>query len=101
MSPPERPRTRDRARAVVCDLSGRTGLTGADMGTADALALHQLAVRRQGGQLELHGVCPRLRELLALSGLSDVLAVEQVVGQAEQPEQVGAEEVGDRGDPAT
>ncbi len=96
MSPTEPPRT--RTPAVVCDLSG---VTGADMGTVDALAQLQLAVRRHGGQLELHGACPRLRELLALSGLDDVLAVEQVVGQVEQPEQVGAEEVGDRGDPAT
>ena len=94
MSPPKPPRT--RARAVVCDLSG---LTGGDIGTVDAMAQLQLAVRRQGGgQLELRGVCPRLRELLALSGLDDVLAVVEVIGQAEQREQVGAEEVGDRGD---
>lgn len=95
MSPPEPTRTRTRARAVGCDLSG---LTGADMGTVDALAQLQLAVRRQGGQLELHGVCPRLRELLALSGLDDALAVVEVVGQPEQREQVSAEEVADRRD---
>ncbi len=93
MSPPEPTRT----GAVVCDLSG---LTGADIGTIDVLAQLRLATRLRGGRLELRGVCPQLKELLVLSGLDDVLAIVEVVRQPEQRKQVGAEEVGDRGDPA-
>lgn len=91
------PREPTRTGAVVCDLSG---LTAPDVGTVDLLARLQVGVRHRGGQLELRGVCPQLQELLVLSGLDDVLAIVEVVGQPEQREQVGPEEVGDRGDPA-
>jgi len=91
------PREPTRTGAVVCDLSG---LTAPDVGTVDLLARLQVGVRHRGGQLELRAVCPQLQELLVLSGLDDVLAIVEVVGQPEQREQVGPEEVGDRGDPA-
>lgn len=82
-------------RTVICDVST---LTATDVGTVDLLARLQVAVRQRGGALVLQGVRTELQELLALSGLDDVLVVE-VVGKPEEPEQVGAEEIGDRGDP--
>ena len=97
MSPPEPTCAGPGPGAVVCDLSG---LTGADIGTVDVLAQLGLATRLRGGRLELRGVCPQLQELLVLAGLDDVLAIVEVVGQPEQREQLGAKEVGDRGDPA-
>ena len=47
----------------------------ADVGTVDAIAKLQLAVRRQGLDLRLVNVSPELRELIDLAGLCEVLGV--------------------------
>jgi anti-anti-sigma regulatory factor len=71
----------DRPDVVVCDV---TALDGADVATIDALARIQLAVRRAGAGVVLDGVDDRLRCLLRLVGLAEVLpdadpAAERVV----------------------
>jgi anti-anti-sigma factor len=58
------------ARVVVCDVSD---LVVSDIGTLDALARLALTVMRLGRRIRLYRPCERLRELVALSGLSDVL----------------------------
>ncbi len=55
---------------VVCDVSA---LTRPDAETIDVLARMQLTARRLGGRLTLRGACGELRDLLMLSGLTDVL----------------------------
>lgn len=87
-------RSRD---AIVCDVST---LTEPDLGTVDALARLELAVKKLGGALALCGVGPRLRELLELTGLEETLCVE-APGQPEQREQaLRVEEEADAGDGA-
>jgi len=72
----------------VCDLRG----VAADGVTVDALARIHLAARRAGVRLSLHHTSTELRELLAFSGLSEVLGLEPG-GQAEEREELlGAEE---------
>jgi ABC-type transporter Mla MlaB component len=89
---------------VICDLRD---VVHPDVGTVDALARLQLAARRGGGEVRLRHASPRLRELLTLIGLAEVLppqpdsAVEgfEAGGQAEDREQVrGVEEERDPGD---
>ena len=58
----------DAAR-VVCDVAA---FADPDAVTIDALAQFQLAVRRRGKSIELRNASARLRDLLALMGLSDV-----------------------------
>ncbi|GAA3726458.1 anti-anti-sigma regulatory factor [Spinactinospora alkalitolerans] len=84
------------ADEVVCDVSGV-----ADPGVAavEALVRMQLTARRLGHRIRLRRACGELRELLALTGLSRVLPLEErtrgfePVGQAEHREQaLGVEE---------
>jgi hypothetical protein len=61
-----------RQKALVCDL-GR--VTAADLTVIEALARMQLVARRRGCAIEFRHVGYGVRELLALSGLCDVLPV--------------------------
>jgi anti-anti-sigma regulatory factor len=93
------------APVIVIDVSA---LVDADHQTLDALARLQLVARRIGTSIRLENACDELVDLLALVGLSDVLPVAaggagsavEVNGQVEQREQIGVDEVVDRGDPA-
>ncbi|MEV7022475.1 STAS domain-containing protein [Kitasatospora sp. NPDC093558] len=102
------------ARTLTCDLAA---LTAPDLAVVDALARLRLAAARHGVGLLLLNASGRLRELLAFSGLADVLPVAsgpaapghtmpaplfglQPGREAEQREEhVRIEEVGERGDP--
>ena len=87
---------------VLCDVSD---LTTADLRTLDALARLWLAVRRAGAELVLRGADADLCGLARLAGLDAVLGVTGVRSgvelqrQAEGPEDVLADEVGDAADP--
>ena len=77
-----------RPSPLVCDVHA----LAADALTVDALARLQLAARRAGHDLALHGPSRELLELLDLCGLREVLHVE-VGGQPEEGEErVGVEE---------
>ena len=88
------------ADVVVCDVSA----LAADLVAIEALARLGLAARRRGCRLRLHNPSRRLKELVALCGLSDVLPSESLARgpwrQAEEREQPrGVEERVDRHDP--
>jgi anti-anti-sigma regulatory factor len=71
-----------------------------DLSTIDALAQLHLVARRLGLELRLYQPSQEMRELLAFTGLDDVLRV-QPDGQAEERKQrLGAEEERELGDPA-
>ena len=57
---------------VICDARA---LADPDLGMIEALAHLALLARRAGCGLEVHGACPRLRELVELTGLTDVVAL--------------------------
>ncbi len=61
--------THGGADVVLCDVRG----VAADAVALDALARLQLAARRRGCQVRLRGPSAELRELLALTGLRDVV----------------------------
>lgn len=74
----------------MCDLRG----VAADCVTVDALARFHLAARRAGVELSLRHASGELQELLAFTGLSEVLRLEPR-GQAEKREELlGSEEEG-------
>lgn len=87
---------------IVCDVEA---LVDPDALTVDALARLQLTARRLGRQIRLRHAGDALRELLALTGLSDVLPLlgDLPVEPGRQPEQReqggGVQEEGDAGDP--
>ncbi|WP_277437442.1 STAS domain-containing protein [Streptomyces sp. SPB162] len=91
---------------VTCDVAA---LTDPDAATVEALARLQLTARRLGSRIRLRDAGGRLRGLLALTGLRDVLPLEpsrpppsglQPRRQPEQRKQVrGVEERVDPGDP--
>ncbi len=89
------------AELITCDVSN---LVVPDAAAIDALARLQLTARRSGGSIRLRRARRRLRDLLALLGLADVvplsadLSVEQH-GQVEQREQVRVDEEVDPRDP--
>ena len=91
------------AELVVCDVGG---LVDPDAVTVDALARLQLTARRLGRRIRLRDPCGELRQLLALMGLGEVLAVGVPSGsqprrQTEQREQAGGvQEEADPADPA-
>ena len=89
--------TRCRANPTIdCDVSA----LAPDAVTIDVLAGLQLAARRLGLQLRLHGASAELQELVAFFGLRDALSVE-VERQAEEGEQgLGVEEERELDDPA-
>ena len=57
---------------LICDVGG---LTGCDAVAVDALARLQLTARRQGSEMKVRAASPDLTDLIALTGLSDVLKV--------------------------
>jgi ABC-type transporter Mla MlaB component len=57
------------ARVAICEVAG----VGCDAVTVDALARLQLAARRSGCQVRLHGASDELLELVEFMGLTDVL----------------------------
>ena len=77
----------------------------ADLGTVDVLARITLEARRAGCRLQVRHASDQLRDLLALTGLADVVrclddSVVEPGWQAEQrKELLGVEEEGDRADP--
>ena len=86
---------------VVVDVSG---LADPDPVLLDALVRLQLAAHRLGASIRLENACARLVDLLAASGLSDVLpALPSGVDmdrQIEQREQVRVDEEIESGDAA-
>ncbi|BCB78779.1 hypothetical protein GCM10022251_78260 [Phytohabitans flavus] len=58
------------ADVVICDVRE---ITSPDASTIDVLARLQLMARRLGCGIHLYGAHPRLRGLLVLTGLSEVL----------------------------
>ncbi|WP_406202022.1 STAS domain-containing protein [Kitasatospora sp. NBC_01560] len=100
---------------LTCDLGA---LADADLALVDALARLRLAAARQGVPVVLTNASSPLRELLAFTGLADVLPVAPGppaspappgpralrVQPGREPEQreehVGVEEVGEPADPA-
>ena len=92
------------AGPVACDVSA---LAEPDAITVDALARLQLTARRVGCTVELLSACEELEDLLALTGLLEVLAGGAVVasavealGEPELREQaLRVEEEADPGDP--
>jgi hypothetical protein len=88
----------DGAEITVACLAGRP----VDLALVDELARLQLAARRAGSSIELRRPSARLRELLDLVGLAGVLeggpSALDAVGQAEEPEQLGVQEVLPGGD---
>ena len=87
--------TGDRTRTIVV---GMEGAAAPDLGMIDALARLQLAARRTGWTIRLRVACPEVRELIELAGLADVLALD-ALGQPEDGEQLGVQEVVEPGDP--
>ena len=88
---------------VICDVGA---VMTPDAGTVEALARLQLTARRLGRTVKIRGACGELKDLVTLSGLSDVLPCDElsleVSGQAEQREEAGGvEEEGDPADPAS
>ncbi len=91
------------AAVVICHVGA---ITDPDVVTIEALARLQLAARRLGRRIRLSGAGDQLRELLAVTGLCDVLPLHEGLPleswwQTEQREQaLGVEERVDRDDPA-
>jgi ABC-type transporter Mla MlaB component len=91
------------ADLVICDVSS---VGDPDAGTIDALARMQLTARRLGRRVQLRDACADLQDLVALTGLGDVLplygALRLEAGrQAEEGEESrGVEEEADPDDPA-
>jgi len=83
---------------TVARLEGRR----VDLALVDALARLQLAARLGGAAIVVRQPSPRLRELLDLVGLAGLLdggALSlDAVGETEEPEQLGVEEVLPGGD---
>jgi ABC-type transporter Mla MlaB component len=90
------------ADLVVCDVGP---LTQPDAVTVDALARLQLIARRLGGEIRLCHACGKLRELIALIGLDDVvplcecLALEPQWQTKKGKQPRGIEEEADPADP--
>jgi hypothetical protein len=89
--------------AVVVIASGETELIAgrlegvvADLALVDALARVHLAARRLGCSIRLRDASCELRELIDLAGLSGLLL--EPSRQPEGGEQLGVEEVVERGD---
>jgi hypothetical protein len=97
-----RPYGREGA-VVICDVGGIIEPTGV---TVDALARLRLTARRLGADIRLRGAHVRLRQLLAFTGLGEIIPIESSSAlephrQAEQREQpLDVEEVRDPADPA-
>ena len=92
-----------RGTVVICDVSA---VTHPDVATVEALARLQLTARRLGCEIRIYRAHRRLRDLIAFTGLGEVLpdfarSAVETVRQAEQREQVlGVQEGVDSPDPA-
>lgn len=65
-----------------------------DIGLAEQLARGQLVALRMGYSLQLRGASVALLQLLGLVGLAEVFGMKsEVIGQAEEAEQRGVDEV--------
>jgi len=89
------------ADVVTCDVAA---VAPADATAVDALARLQLTARRLGRSIRLRNAPDDLRELLALTGLSDELPLcaglsVQPHRQAEEREELGIDEEVDPADP--
>ena len=84
---------------LVCDIRA---LVDADEATLSALAGLQLAARRCGASIQFVNASRRLRDLIELVGLGDVLPCSgvEVRRHTEQREQRGLDEVVNPGDAA-
>jgi hypothetical protein len=100
----------DEATLVVVVLDGDIEVTltstdrRPDLALVEKLARLHLAARRLGASVVLRDPCPRLRELLELVGLVELFggargSALQARREAEGHEQLGVEEVVERGDP--
>jgi hypothetical protein len=87
--------TSEGKRTIVVRMEGAAA---PDLGMMDALARMQLAARRAGWTIRVGTACPELCELIELSGLAKVLALEPF-GQPEDREELGVQEVVEPGDP--
>lgn len=89
------------ADPIVCDVGA---LVHPDAVAVDALARLQLTARRAGRRVRLRDACGELRDLLVLTGLSEVIppcgdSVVEAEGQAEERKELcGLEEKRDPGD---
>jgi ABC-type transporter Mla MlaB component len=86
---------------VICDVGA---VSEPDAGTVEALARMQLTARRLGSRVILRNACGELKDLLTVSGLSDVLPCAELPlearGHTEQREPAGGvEEERDPADP--
>ncbi len=92
---------RTHADLVACDVGE---LVRPDLAAVDALARLQLTARREGAEIRLLNADDRLKELLRLAGLCDVVALRaelplEAGGKPEEREQAGGvEEEGDSDD---
>ena len=77
-------------RTIVCDLRA----VAADCVTVDAVARIHLAARRAGVGVDVRHASAELRELLAFTGLSEVLGLEPRWQAEERKERLGGEEEG-------
>ncbi len=85
---------------VVCEVGA---LLDPDAVTVDALARLQLNARRFGRQLRVRNACGRLRDLLALIGLSDVVRLDpplRIEPRRQPEEREQGRGVQEEGDPA-
>jgi hypothetical protein len=87
------------AASVPTTLALDVSALAPSLSTIDALARFQLGARRRGQRLQLRQASAELQQLIAFTGLSEVLRVEPR-GQAEEREQrLGVEEERELGDP--
>ena len=73
-------------------------MSTASLAAVEALARFQLAARRKGLDLRLHGVSRELRDLIELAGLTQVLGLEPRRQPEEREQRVGVEEESELGD---
>jgi hypothetical protein len=71
-----------------------------DESDLDRIARLQLAARRLGISIAVRDATGRVRDLIALCGLDEVLPVVEIERQSEAGEEIGVDEEVDRGDSA-
>jgi hypothetical protein len=86
----------ERPGTIVCDLRRVV----ADADAIDALARIQLEAQRLGLDLRLRRASSELRELIAFTGLEDVLPLEPCRKAEEREQPLRVEEERELGDPA-
>jgi hypothetical protein len=87
--------TSEGKRTIVVHLEGASA---PDVAMVDALARMQLVARRAGWAIRVGTACPEVCELIELTGLAEALALE-TIGQPEDREELGVQEVVQPGDP--